>query len=294
MPPAVMLLIIVVAAGLITMFVMNQMGEQTKQLEQQKAEYEAKMSQKATAVYATKDIPEGSIIASDAVEERQMEAGKKPEDALDSAMQAAGRTVKYPISAGSIISARDLAPIAGSTGFEAKIRDGNRAVTFGVDSNSGVAGFIAPGSHVDIVCVVGSGRETKASPILSDVEVIAVGGVYQRSTTTTATPSTSVTVGVNPGDADKLIKAMKAGSLYLTLRNQSDHSPVAVVDVTSLFEKPASRNDVASLPPPPAALPPLPGGGGPGGGGFAPIKPIDHEVEQWQGSAKETKTVPKD
>ncbi len=56
-----------------------------------------------------------------------------------------------------------------------------RALTFGVDNNSGVAGFVNPDSRVDIIAMVGTGADTKAAPILSDVEVIAVGQLYQKS-----------------------------------------------------------------------------------------------------------------
>ncbi len=111
-----------------------------------------------------------------------------------------------------------------------------RAVTFGVDNNSGVAGFVTPDSHVDVIAMVGAGADTKASAILSDVEIIAVGQLYQKSPgQSAAMPSSSVTVCVSPEDANKLIKAISASKLYLTLRNDKDHTPVATVDVTSMF-----------------------------------------------------------
>jgi len=178
-----------------------------------------------------------------------------------------------------------------------------RAVTFAVDNNSGVAGFVTPESHVDIVAMVGSAAETKAQPILSDVEVIAVGQMYQKTPgQTTAVPASSVTVAVTPEDAQKLIKGVVAGKLYLTLRNDKDHTPVATVDVTSLFAKPAApKNELAALPPPSALPPPpLPGvpdagpGVGPGALPAAPPPPPPlHEIEVWSGSKKDVLSVPK-
>ena len=105
-----------------------------------------------------------------------------------------------------------------------------------------------------------------------------------------------MTVSVSPADATKLIKGIKAGSLYLTLRNDKDHTPVAVVDVTSMFEKPQMpKSEIATLPPP-AALPPppLPGAlGGPGAAPAPPPPPPLHEIEVWSGSKKEVLSVPK-
>src|ERR1700722_5112776 len=291
MPPAVMLLIIIGLAVLVTMMVTGKVSEQENQYKQQKADLEAKMSAKGKVVYTIKDIPEGQTIPTEALEEREIEQSKIPQDAITSSSLAAGRVAKYGISTGQIVSQHDLAPQGISLGFESRLKEGMRAVTFAVDNNSGVAGFVTPESRVDIIAMVGSGPDTKASPILSDVEVIAVGQMYQKSPgAATAVPASSVTVAVSPEDAEKLIKGIVAGKLYLTLRNDKDHTPVATVDVTSLFSKPPSaKADLAALPPPSALPPPpLPGGAGggpdmggmPGAMGSAPPPPPPlHEIE---------------
>src|SRR3984885_6087584 len=267
MPPAVMLLIIIGLAVVVTMMVTGKVTEQEKTFQAKQAELEQKMSQKGKVVYTIKDIPEGQTIPTEALEEREIEAAKIPQDAITSASLAAGRVAKYGISTGQIVSQHDLAPQGISLGFESRLKEGMRALTFAVDNNTGVAGFVTPESHVDIIAMVGSGADTKAKPILSDVEVIAVGQMYQKNPgATTAVPASSVTVAVSPEDAEKLIKGIVAGKLYLTLRNDKDHTPVATVDVTSLFSKPPSaKADLAALPPP-SALPPPPLPGGAGGG----------------------------
>jgi pilus assembly protein CpaB len=305
MPPAVMLLIIIGLAVVVTMMVTGKVTEQEKTFQAKQAELEQKMSQKGKVVYTIKDIPEGQTIPTEALEEREIEAAKIPQDAITSASLAAGRVAKYGISTGQIVSQHDLAPQGISLGFESRLKEGMRAWTFAVDNNTGVAGFVTPESHVDIIAMVGSGADTKAKPILSDVEVIAVGQMYQKNPgATTAVPASSVTVAVSPEDAEKLIKGIVAGKLYLTLRNDKDHTPVATVDVTSLFSKPPSaKADLAALPPPSALPPPpLPGGAGggpdmggmPGAMGSAPPPPPPlHEIEIWSGSKKDVLSVPK-
>jgi len=290
-----MLLVIVGLAVVVTMMVTGKMNEGQEQLTKERQAMEAKQNEKSKVVYTVKDIPEGATITADALEEKDCEASKVSPDALQASSSAVGRVAKYGIPAGQIVSQHDMAPIGISTTFDAKIKEGQRAITFAVDNQSGVAGFVAPGSHVDIIGVVGNGRETKANPILSDVEVIAVGTVYQKSSSAGATPASSVTVALAPEDANKLIKGVTAGKLYLTLRSEKDHTPVAVVDVTNMFEKPpVPRSEVAALPPP-SALPPPPFGGVPSAHAepAPPPPPPLHEIELWSGSKKETLSVPK-
>lgn len=303
MPPAVMLLIIIGLAVVVTMMVTGKMNESDARFQQREAELRAKMEAKGKVVYATKDIPEGQTIPTEALEEREIEQTKIPQDAITSASLAAGRVAKYGISTGQIVSQHDLAPQGMALGFESRLKEGMRAVTFAVDNNTGVAGFVQPESHVDILASVGAGPDTKASPILSDVEVIATGQIYQKTPgQTAAVPASSVTVAVQPEDAQKLIKAIVASKLYLTLRNDKDHGPVATVDVTSLFAKPpVPKNELAALPPPSALPPPpLPGapdasmGGLPGAMPAAPPPPPPlHEIEIWSGSKKDVLSVPK-
>ncbi len=305
MPPALMLVLIIGLAVLITMMVTSNQTAQEQALKAKESDLIAKMSAKGKVVYAIKDIPEGSTIPVEALEEKEIEQAKIPQDALTSASLAAGRVAKYGIQTGQIVSQHDLAPQGISLGFEARLKEGMRAVTFAVDSNSGVAGFVTPESHVDVIAMVGSAGDTKVAPILSDVEVIAVGQMYQKAPGgTAAVPASSVTVSLSPEDANKLIRSITASKLYLTLRNDKDHQPVATVDVTSLFVKPpAPKSDLSSLPPP-SALPPPPLPGAPdagpmpmGGPGMmpnaAPPPPPLHEIEIWSGSKKDVLSVPK-
>ncbi|MBK7838161.1 MAG: Flp pilus assembly protein CpaB [Candidatus Obscuribacter sp.] len=307
MPPALMLVLIIGLAVLVTMMVTSNQQAQEAALKAKEQDLVAKMSAKGKVVYAIKDIPEGSTIPVDSLEEKEIEQAKIPQDALTSASLAAGRVAKYGIQTGQIVSQHDLAPQGISLGFEARLKEGMRAVTFAVDSNSGVAGFVTPESHVDVISMVGAGSETKVAPILSDVEVIACGQMYQKAPGGTASvPASSVTVSLSPEDAAKLIKAITASKLYLTLRNDKDHTPVATVDVTSLFVKPPAAKgggDAMAALPPPSALPPppLPNApdagpmpmGGPGMAPMAPPPPPLHEIEIWSGSKKDVLSVPK-
>jgi Flp pilus assembly protein CpaB len=260
---------------------------------------ENRLNEKGKAVYAVKDIPEGQMITSEALEEREVPKAQVPLDAISASSLAAGRTAKYGIVANSIVSQHDLASEFVQQGFESKLKAGQRAITFGVDNNSGVAGFINPQSRIDILASVGGAGDTKVAPILSDVQVIAVGPTYQKAPGSTNNPAGNITVAVDPDDAKKLVKAIVASKLYVTLRNEKDRSPVATVDVTSMFSKPTKiASDALAVLPPPAPLP-APNMDTAGGnslldfkGNMPPVPPPLHEIEMWSGSRKDVMNAP--
>jgi len=303
-PPAMLVAIIVGVAGVTAMLVSGEMERNRVEFEKSKANLEAQRNAMGTVVVASRDIPEGKPIASDFLEEKKIPAGKIPTDAITSSAMAAGRLSKYGISQGQVVSQHDLMPIGISLEFESKLKPGMRALTFAVDTNSGVAGFIKPESRVDIMSMVGSGAETKVAPILSDVEVIAVGQMYQREPgASQAIPANSVTVAINPEDAQKLVKGVAASKLYLSLRSQNDHAPLLTVDVTTLFPKKIADGgeeiaQTAMIPPPPTSA--IPQGDLPeqnfGAGNPMeipqPPPPPNHEIEMWNGGSKQLIEVP--
>lgn len=300
MPPFLMLLIIVGLAVTATMLYMQQSQKAQQTIQQMEAAHQAEQNQKGQVVYAAKDIPEGVEITADALETREELTGKIPVGALTSPGAAVGGIAAYPVQQGTVVMNNVIKPRIIQTGFEGKIKEGYRAVTFGIDSNAGVAGFVSPGAHVDILCITGSAGDTKAAPVLSDVEVIAVGTTYRKAPgETQATAASSVTVLVTPDDAEKLVKAVTAGKPYLTLRNEKDHTPLATVDIAALFPKPPKLDEggeiASSLPPPSLPPPPLPGApaaGDLGAPNAAPLPPPLHEIELWSGSKKEVLSVP--
>ena len=297
--PPMILLSAIVGLGGVTAYTVNSQMEATKKesLDAQTA-IQNQLNAKGKAVFAIKDIPEGSTITADAIEERQIPRTQIPTDAVGASSLVAGRIAKYGVVANEIVSQHDLTSQAMPQGFEAQLQTGQRAITFGVDNNSGVAGFIVPASHIDILATVGGAGDTKVAPILSDVRVIAVGPTYQKVPGSSNTPASNITVAVDPDDAKKLVKAVVASKLYVTLRNEKDHMPVATVDVTSLFSKAASTagkdatmlSALGQLPAPPIefndknadksnlVLPEAP-------------KPIK-EIEMWSGSKKDILSVP--
>lgn len=286
-PLPVMLMVIGVLAAGVTALIISYLHEQeTKTAAAIQAAEQAKLGQLIRVVKAVKDIPEGAIITYEALEEKEIR-GQATQGTLNNASLAVGRTTKFLIPTGSVISFTDLAPMQPVTGIEARLKEGYRAVTFPVDSSSGVAGFVGPGSRVDILASAGAGHETNTGCILSDVEVIAVGDITQRAASGTAYQANTITVAVSPTDTTKLIKAQVAsGKLYMALRNQRDHAPMRVVDVTALYKEPIAEINVPPVP----FIPPSVDHATPATN-FAEVD-SEHSVEMISGTRKEKVTVP--
>lgn len=68
-----------------------------------------------------------------------------------------GRAILYPLAPGQPILDRDLSAGSG-IGLATRIPDGMRAVALRSDEIVGVAGFLLPGSHVDVLVTCHSDR----------------------------------------------------------------------------------------------------------------------------------------
>lgn len=96
-----------------------------------------------------------------------------PSNAFTDPKALVGRVTTMTIAPGVPITNGMLAPPGAEPGLRAIIPTGHRAVSVSVTEESAVAGFITPGSRVDVSTV--SERDGASKLILTDVEVGAVG-----------------------------------------------------------------------------------------------------------------------
>ncbi len=229
LPPLLMLLIILGLSFAATAVFMKQSGEKDARIAQITTAHNSAANAKKVVNIAAKDIPEHTQFTTDCIEQKEVLESTVPIGAAIGASSIIGSWSAYPIQQGQVILSNALMTGKSESqgAVESEIRKGYRAVTIAIDSNSGVAGFVFPGSHVDIFCITGTDGVTKAIPILSDVEVIAAGTNFQKpSGESQAMKSDSITVQVTSDDAAKLVTAIATGKPYLTLRNNRDHAPI--------------------------------------------------------------------
>ncbi|MGH9617405.1 MAG: Flp pilus assembly protein CpaB [Acidobacteriaceae bacterium] len=144
----------------------------------------------------------------------------KPKDVI-------GRALIYPLAPGAPILDRDLA-IPG-TGLTTKIPDGMRALALKSDEVAGVAGFLFPGSHVDVLVTYRSATspEPTTATVLQNVEVLAAGSQVEPNLDGKPVSVNVVTVLVDPNDSERVVLASTQGTIHFVLRNGADQSVVA-------------------------------------------------------------------
>ena len=145
-----------------------------------------------------------------------------------------GRVVIYPVAASQPIVDGYLAAPGSGIGLTTKIPDGMRAIALRSDEVMGVAGFIFPGSHLDVLVTCHSERspEPITFSVLQDAEVLAVGQKSQPDPDGKPATATVVTLLLTPLDAQRAVLASTQGSFHFVLRSGSDKEKVKDVPIT--------------------------------------------------------------
>ncbi len=147
-----------------------------------------------------------------------------------------GRLVLYPIEANQPIIERDLAMPGSGVGLTPKIRPGMRAVALHVDEVVGVAGFLFPGSHVDVLVTYrpqqsGLDQARVTDTVVQDAEILASGENMLPDPQGRPTKASVVTLLLVPADAERVVLASSEGSIHFVLRNGRDHDQVSHLPV---------------------------------------------------------------
>lgn len=121
-----------------------------------------------------------------------------------------------------------LASANAGAGLPPAIPTGMRAMAVKVNDVIGVAGFIDPGTHVDLVVTIRKREETTSRTVVSNVQVLTAGTrlEQQKARAANTTPSAAVvTLLVSPQDAERIALAQVEGQIVLVLRNPLDTAP---------------------------------------------------------------------
>src|SRR5579872_2748677 len=171
----------------------------------------AKRSVEAGTALTEEDLALGDV-SSDAV----------PETAFTSMDQLLGRVTVVPLLQGQAITATLLAPRGMGPGLQAAIPLGMRATTVEINEMTGVAGYLAPGCHVDVVQTM---RDEKtglplARTLAQNVKITAVG--MRHNPQDGDGGGRSITVLVTPAQAELIELCSSVGKPRFVLRNGND------------------------------------------------------------------------
>ena len=217
----------------------------------------ASHSSTTRVLVAARDIKLGTVLQATDLGTLEV-SGPPPKGSILNQQQAIGRGAISDIYEGEPVLENRLAAVGAGGGMAATIKPGMRACAIKVDEVVGVAGFVTPGMHVDVLI---SGNPPSTTPntdgpkvrtLLQNIEVLSAGTDIQRDVDGKPQQVQVVNLLVTPEQAESLSLASNQTKIQLVLRNPLD---------TATVEPPGTA--VASLfrdknPPPPVVSRPRP------------------------------------
>jgi pilus assembly protein CpaB len=223
-------------------------------------------------VVAAKAIPVGTIVTRDHVKLVPWPARNTVPGSFTSIDAVVNRGAIVEIAEHEPLTETRLAPLGAGGGLPPSIPEGMRAISVKTNEVIGVAGFVIPGTRVDVVVTLKGDSESEpiSRAVVSNVQVLTAGTRFDQEKSKKdgkPIPTTVVTLLVTPHDAERISLAASEGNIMLTLRNPLDVARTATsgVRMANLLAEPAApvvpkrvegRRVVVQAPPP--VKPPAP------------------------------------
>jgi pilus assembly protein CpaB len=180
--------------------------------------------------------------------------------------QLNGAVVRTAVDAGEPLTAARVVQPADRGFLAAVLRPGYRAVTVNVTAATGVAGFVMPGDHVDLILsralpAAGAERRFVSETVLQDVRVLAMDQRGGQAATgdpkkDVVVPQTA-TLEVTPKGAEIVAVTTQLGPLALALRSLAEPQTPAPLErtVTHTTDAEATGAPARAAAPPARAAP---------------------------------------
>ena len=184
-------------------------------------------------VVAAEDLPVGTRLRSEQLKVVAWPARTPVPGAFSDPKALVDRGVISTIGTNEPITATKVAGLESGAGLPPVIPQGMRAMSIRVNDVIGVAGYVVPGTRVDVLVTVRedgpeNGRQDPiARTVVSNVEVLTAGTAIDqtRAKDGKPQPATVVTLALTPEDGEKIALAQSEGKLSLALRNPLDVEP---------------------------------------------------------------------
>lgn len=189
-----------------------------------------------STVVAAHPIRLGDRITKDHVKVVEWPANAPMAGAYTKVEDVLNRGVISPLGENEPLTENKLAPLESGAGLPPSIPEGMRALSVKVNEVVGVAGFVVPGTRVDVMATIEGRQQDQQSTtrvVVSNIQVLTAGTRYdqEKAKDGEAIPSTVVTLLVTPEDAERITLASTEGHLMLTLRNPLDVAPTQTTGV---------------------------------------------------------------
>jgi pilus assembly protein CpaB len=187
--------------------------------------------QKIQIVAAAKDLPAGVALTPEDVTMVDWPASLPLPGSFSKSDQILGRPLIYALGTKEPVLERDLAVAGSGLGLAVKIPPGMRATSVRSNEIVGVAGFLYPGSHVDVLgtFTLPGNPNPVTQTILQDVEVLTAGQQIEPDPQGKPQTVNVVTLLLNDEDSQKLLLASTQGTIQFVLRSGADQEKTAPV-----------------------------------------------------------------
>jgi pilus assembly protein CpaB len=199
-------------------------------------------------VVAAKKMDLGYLITKDDIKILEWPKSMPLEGSFNDASLVVDRGTMAPIQINEPILESKLAPKGAGAGLMTLIPEGMRALSIQVNSIIGVAGFLQPGSRVDLILTAvppkdakgAKGAEMGSKIILENLEVIAAGQNVQKDVEGKPQTVQNVTLLLTPDQVERVALATGDGRIQLALRHPMDKEAAepALVVRSDLYEGP--------------------------------------------------------
>jgi len=176
-------------------------------------------------VVAVVDIPARTQVRGQMVAAVRVPRGSRHHGATDSLGNVIGRVTTVPLIAGEQVLLARLHGSGQDTGLAFELEEGYRAVSVHINERIAVAYLLRPGDAVDVVVSyepTAEQGETQSVIMLQNIQVVAVGRETRHGAKAPEEAKT-LTLAVNPEQAERLIWAEDYGSIRLLLRSVTDN-----------------------------------------------------------------------
>jgi pilus assembly protein CpaB len=179
-----------------------------------------------SVVVAAADLPLGSELKKEDLTVVNFPVGAAPEGSFAKPQDLIGRGLIVSMVKNEPFLNAKLASKEAGAGLPPVIPEGMRAVSVRVNEVIGVAGYVLPGTRVDVVATAspnGSPQDATSKVILSNVQVLTAGTrMEQDQEKGKPMQVTVVTLLVYPEQSERLALASTEGKIQLALRNPLD------------------------------------------------------------------------
>jgi len=195
-------------------------------------------SAETEVVLVAEDLAPMTVLKSSHLTVKSVARGKAPAGYLSDPVQAVGKILAVPVVKEQVLTDTCFVKDGSRAQVAAMLPEGMRAVSLSLSSSSISGGLLYPGCVVDVLAsfrLASSERgQALSTTLLRSINVLAVEGTSvvsqkeeEKETSSARSQShLTVTLMVDPKQAEALQLASNQGSISLALRNPLDKSPV--------------------------------------------------------------------